>query len=69
VLPHQPPAEQQLPKVEPAQVNLFVPPQVPSVETVAAVGVLEALVVVVEDALAVVEEAAEVPVHPDPKAD
>jgi hypothetical protein len=40
VLPHQPEAEQQLPKVLPAQVNLLVPPQVPSVETVPPVVVV-----------------------------
>jgi len=34
VLPHQPNWEQQLPKVEPAQVSPVVPPQLPVVETV-----------------------------------
>ena len=33
MLPHQPYWEQQLPKVEPWQVNPLVPAQVPSVET------------------------------------
>ncbi len=70
VVPHHPPAEQHVPKVLPAHVYLFVPPHVPSGETVAPVGVLEALaVVVVDEALAVVvaDEAAAL-LHPELKA-
>ena len=56
VLPHQPYWEQQLPKVEPAQVRPVVPPQVPSVETLRVEeGAAEEVFTVEVAALVVVE--------------
>lgn len=56
VAPHQPYWEQQLPKVEPAQVKPVVPPQVPSVETLRVEeGAAEEVFTVEVAALVVVE--------------